>query len=80
MSKMAFLLRGSYGKDVYSNAVPPETKVREDKTNMVGAGLKYFANDWLNLGADYNKRHRDSNINVNDYGETQYVLSLNMSF
>jgi hypothetical protein len=80
MSKTAFLLRGSYGKDTFSNAVPPATIVREDKTNMAGAGLKYFANDWLNLGADYNKHKRTSNIPVNDYVETQYVLSMNMSF
>jgi len=80
MTKTAFLLRGSYGTDVYSNAVPPATEAREDKTSMVGAGLKYFASDWLNLGADYNKRHRSSNVAGNDYDETQYVLSLNMSF
>lgn len=79
-SKMAFLLRGSYGTDRYSNAVAPSTTVREDKTNMVGAGLKYFMKDWLEFGADYNKRNRDSNIDVNDYRETQYVLSANMSF
>jgi hypothetical protein len=80
MSKTAFLLRGSYGKDTFSNAVPPATIVREDKTDMVGAGLKYFANDRLNLGVDYNKRTRTSNIPVNDYVETQYGLSMNMSF
>jgi hypothetical protein len=79
-SKMAFVVRGSYGTDVYSNAVFPETLVREDKTKMLGAGLRYTMKDWLEFGADYNKRNRDSNINVNDYQETQYVLSANMSF
>ena len=79
-SKMAFLVRGSYGTDKFSNAVAPSTTVREDETNMVGAGLKYFMKDWLEFGADYYKRTRDSNIDVNDYHETQYVLSANMSF
>ena len=80
MSKMAFLLRGSYGRDVYSNPVPPETSTREDKTNMMGTGLKYFMHEWLEFGVDYNKKNRDSNIDVNDYRETLYVLSVSMLF
>lgn len=80
MSKMALLLRGSYGMDKFSNAVPPETVVREDKTRMVGTGLRYTMKDWLEFGADYNKKNRDSNIDGNDYEETQYILSANMSF
>jgi hypothetical protein len=47
VSKMAFVVRGSYGRDVYSNAVFPSTTVREDTTSMAGAGLKYFMKDWL---------------------------------
>jgi hypothetical protein len=80
MSKMSLLLRGSYGTDRFSNAVPPETEVREDKTRMLGAGLRYTMKDWLEFGADYNKRNRDSNRNTNDYHETQYILSANMAF
>ena len=80
LSKTAFLLRGSYSKDVYSNAVPPETVAREDTYTLAGVGLKYFMKDWINLGADYNKRDRNSNFDVNDYKENQYVLSVNMSF
>jgi hypothetical protein len=80
MSKMALLLRGSYGTDRFSNAVPPETMTREDKTRMLGAGLRYTMKDWVEFGADYNKKNRDSNIDVNDYQETQYILSANMMF
>ncbi len=80
LSKTAFLLRGSYSKDVYSNAVPPETVAREDTYSQTGVGLKYFMKDWIDLGADYNKRNRSSNIDVNDYKENQYVLYVNMSF
>jgi hypothetical protein len=80
MSKTAFLLRGSQGTDNYSNAVFPETTVREDTMTMYGAGLKYFMKDWIDLGADYNKKNRNSNINANDYKDTQYILSVNMSF
>jgi hypothetical protein len=80
LSKTAFLLRGSYSKDVYSNAVPPATVAREDTYTLAGAGLKYFMKDWIDIGADYNKRDRNSNFDVNDYKETQYVLSVNMSF
>jgi len=80
MSKMALLLRGSYGTDSFSNAIPPDTRVREDRTNMLGTGLKYAMQDWLEFGVDYNKRNRDSNIFAADYKETQYILSANMSF
>ncbi len=80
LSKTAFLLRGSYSKDVYSNAVPPATVAREDTYTLAGAGLKYFMKDWIDIGADYNKRDRNSNFDVNDYKENQYVLSVNMSF
>ena len=80
MSKMALLLRGSYGTDRFSNAVPPETRVREDKTRLLGTGLRYTMQDWLEFGADYNRKNRDSNIDVNDYQETRYILSANMSF
>ena len=79
-SKMAFVVRGSYGRDLYSNAVPPSTTVREDTTSMAGAGLKYFMKDWLEFSADYRKRNRDSNIDANDYKETQYLLSMNLAF
>jgi hypothetical protein len=81
MSKMALLVRGSYGTDRYSVSYgPPEPVVREDKTRMAGTGLRYTMKDWLEFGADYNGRNRDSNIDVNDYRETQYILSANMSF
>ena len=80
MSKMALLLRGSYGTDRFSNAVFPETLTREDKTRMLGTGLRYTMKDWLEFGVDYNRKNRDSNINVNDYHETQYVISANMMF
>ena len=80
VSKMALLLRGSYGTDEFSNAVFPSTTVREDKTNMLGAGLKYFMKDWLEFGVDYNKRNRDSNIDASDFKETLYILTANMSF
>ena len=80
MSKMAILLRGSYGTDRFSNAVPPETVVRVDKTRMLGTGLRYTMKDWLEFGADCNKRNRDSNLNAHDYQETQYILSANMTF
>jgi len=79
-SKMAVVFRGSLGTDRYSNAVSPQTTVREDKTSLLGMGLKYFMNEWMDLGVDYNTRDRNSNIDANDFQETLYLLSVNMSF
>jgi hypothetical protein len=80
LSKAALLLRGAWGKDDFSHAVPPSTVKRSDKTTLLGAGLKYFAKEWLDLGVDYNRRSRSSNIAANEYDENEYILSVNMRF
>jgi hypothetical protein len=78
--RLAGLARMSYGKDDFSNAVLPETAVRSDKTIVEGAGLRYSVREWFILGADYNYQSRNSNIDINDYREHQYVLSASMTF
>jgi len=78
--KLAIVARGSYGKDVFSNPVPPEMITREDKTSMAGGGLKYTIRDWFELGADYNYRARNSNIPANDYREHEYIISASAAF
>jgi hypothetical protein len=78
--KLAVVARGSYGKDVFSNPIPPDTIIREDKTAMAGGGLKFDLWDWFELGADYNYRTRNSNIPVDDYREHEYVISASAAF
>jgi hypothetical protein len=79
-AKLAGLARFSYGKDRFSNAVPPDTDVRNDRTLFEGAGVRYLLREWFELGADYNHRARNSNIDANDFREHQYVLSANVTF
>ena len=79
-AKFAGLARLSYGRDDFSNAVPPYTMTRKDNAMMEGIGIQYSPQDWLEVGANYNYRSRDSNIDVNDYREHQATVSINMVF
>jgi len=75
-AKLSGIARMSYGKDEFS----PQTTTRIDKTMMEGAGLRYLMHDWIEIGADYGYRSRNSNIDVNDFREKQSVLSVNLVF
>ncbi|MDP3029169.1 MAG: outer membrane beta-barrel protein [Deltaproteobacteria bacterium] len=79
IAKLAAIVRGSYGKDDFSDVVPPETRVRKDRTAVAGIGLKYFIQNWLAIAVDYNHRDRNSNINVNDYTENSYTFTINFA-
>lgn len=78
--KLAIVARGSYGKDVFSNPLPPDTIIREDKTATAGGGLKFDLWDWFALGADFTYRSRESNIPANDYREHEYIISASAAF
>lgn len=80
VSKLAGLMRVSYGEDVFSNPVAPDITTRRDKTVMAGLGLRYSMKEWLQFGFDYNQNKRNSNINMNDYTEHHYLLSVNATF
>ncbi len=71
------VLRGAYGTDDFSNALPSETETREDKTYTTGAGLKYLFRYWLTLSFDFNYTSRNSNIDVNDFIERSYAITMN---
>ncbi len=78
--KLAVVARGSYGKDTFSNPVPPETITREDKTSTAGGGLKYDLWEWFQLEADYLYRSRNSNIPVDSYREHEYIIKATAAF
>ena len=75
-SKLAATARGSYGKDEFSDPVPP----REDRTRMGGAALKYSIRDWLEIEGGYSNRKRTSNFPGNDYIEHSYTVSTSAIF
>ncbi len=78
--RLSVLVKGSSGTDLYSDPIPPDTVVREDKTTMAGGGLRYVIADRLELGADYVSRVRHSNIPVNNYKEHEYIVSAGVAF
>ncbi len=80
VGRLALVGHGSYGKDTFSNPIPPDTTTREDKTTTAGGGLRYIFWDWLEISADYNHRVRKSNIPINDYREHEYIASASIAF
>jgi len=77
--KVGGLVRGSYGKALYSDAITPATIARMDRVALKGAGLKYFMREWLEFSLDYNVKSRVSNFSVNDFDEKTYMVSVSMS-
>ena len=80
LTKLAVIGRGSYGKDEFSNLLPGNAVIREDRTWTSGGGLKFSIRDWLEIEGDYTHRKRNSNIPANDYNEHSYTLSANAAF
>ena len=76
---LAAIVRGSYGKDKFSDTVSPETRARKDTTYVAGIGLKYFIQNWLAVAVDYNHTVRNSNIAANDYTENSYIFTINFA-
>jgi hypothetical protein len=77
--KISGVARASYGVDDFSNALPPDTIVRSDRTILGGVGLKYQFTDWLEMTLDYNYRDRKSNIDFYDVTESTYSVGLNFA-
>ncbi len=76
--KLSGVVRGSYGKDEYTNAAGTTGAERNDNTFLGGVGLKYQMKDWLEFALDYNHLDRDSNINQYDLNDN--TTSLNVNF
>lgn len=79
IKKLSVSFRGSYSKDIFSEAVLPDITVRKDLTVMTGTGLNYLIRDWLELEIDYYYRDRNSNLNTNDYEENVYTFTINFA-
>ena len=79
-TQLSGLVRFSYGRDDYSNALPPMTETRVDRALLEGIGVRYLVKEWFELGADYSYHSRNSNIDANDYREHNAVLSVNLAF
>jgi len=77
--RLAAVIRGSYGEDQFSNAVPPATDPRRDITATGGAGLKYTMRDWLEFDLDYNRSDRNSNDDGADYQSNLYTASAKLA-
>ncbi len=79
VSKLKGIGRASYARDEYSDIIPGDTVIREDRTEMVGAGLRYSVRDSIYLEGAYRHLKRSSNIPINDYDEHAFTMLINAS-
>ena len=69
-----------------SNAYPEEATVagntarRKDYFNQVGAELRYEMREWASMGAAYNFRSRNSNLDAEDYLDNRFSVDVTVAF
>ena len=80
LDRLAGVVRASYAEDKFSDIVPGEPELRKDKITAVGAGMKYYMQRWLQFALDYDYRKKDSNIDIYNYTENAFSLTVNASF
>ena len=64
-------IRGSYRNTEYI-----DQSDRKDKIATVGAGLRWQALEWMDIGLDYQFRSLDSTIDTNDYDENRVSVGI----
>ena len=79
LTKLSVVAHGSWGKDKFSNIIPGESALRQDRTTQSGGGLKYAIGKWGEIGFDYNHRVRQSNIPVYEYDVHTYMVSASVA-
>lgn len=77
--KISGVVGASYSVDDFSNAIPPDTTVRSDRTMLLGVGLRYQFKEWLGFALNYNYRERNSNIDFYDAAENTYSFAINFA-
>ncbi len=79
-TKFAFLLRGSYNFDEFSDILPGFTEEREDTRISTGGGITYTMNKWATLALNFDHSQRNSNEDLNDYEDNRTQLALHLTF
>lgn len=74
-TRLAATAYGSYRYDDYPNDTPD----RSDQTLNAGAGLRYQALQWMNVGLTYNFRQRASDLRAEEYTENSVMLTITMA-
>jgi hypothetical protein len=73
MTKLSLLGGISYSKNDYNL---PAINPRSDDNYMANLGLNYAIQDWLSCGVAYSLNRKNSNVEVQEYTDNQFMVSV----
>jgi hypothetical protein len=74
LTKFTFIVGANYNKNDFN------TNNREDDNYNVNVGVDYKIQDWLTVGIGYNYKEKDSNIDINDFKDNQFIGSIKLVY
>jgi uncharacterized protein (PEP-CTERM system associated) len=67
----------TYSRNEYNVPVGSE---RTDNNYLANVGLDYNIQDWLTVGVAYNYNRKDSNVDIQEYADNQYMAQLKVVY
>lgn len=67
----------TYSRNEYNVPVGSE---RTDKNYLANIGLDYHIQDWMTFGIGYNYNRKDSNIDIQEFTDNQYMAQLKVVY
>ncbi|MBM4272740.1 MAG: hypothetical protein FJ139_11390 [Deltaproteobacteria bacterium] len=74
LTKFTFIVGANYSKNDFN------TNNREDDNYNANVGVDYKIQDWLTVGIGYNYKEKDSNIDINDFKDNQFIGSIKLVY
>jgi uncharacterized protein (PEP-CTERM system associated) len=74
LTKFTFIVGANYNKNDFN------TNNREDDNYNVNVGVDYKIQDWLTVGIGYNYKEKDSNIDIKDFKDNQFIGSIKLVY
>jgi uncharacterized protein (PEP-CTERM system associated) len=67
----------TYSRNEYNVPVGSE---RTDNNYLANVGLDYNIQDWISVGVGYRYNRKDSNIDIQEYTDNQYMAQLKVVY
>ncbi len=79
LTKLSLLGGVTYGRNAY-NTLTPAGDLRTDDNYSANVGLKYDIQEWIGVGVIYNFSRKNSNAELNEYIDNQFMASLRIVY